>query len=215
MRQSLKEPPQTELGPGKGKLYEVGPLIMGSRLTTRKTYGAYSTLIYNKGGLVLRMLHFLMTDPSSGDGKPFFDMMKDFVSRYRDNTASTDDFRRVANEHFAHSPIAARYHIANLDWFFRQWVNQTYLPSYRMEYKVDSAADGKVIVSGSVIQENAPDDWLMPLPVVFKFAGGKSGFGTVIANGPTTPFQIKLPATPESIELDPQRWVLSEKTSTK
>jgi len=31
--------------------------------------------VTTKGSLVLRMLHFLFTDPQTGDGQPFFDMM--------------------------------------------------------------------------------------------------------------------------------------------
>ena len=59
---------------------DVGPLILGHRLSTSKTFGGYESLVYNKGGLVLRMLHFLMTNPSDGNGQPFFDMMRDFVT---------------------------------------------------------------------------------------------------------------------------------------
>jgi len=40
---------------------------------------AYRILTYNKGALVLRMLHFLFTDPSTGKDHAFFDMIKDFV----------------------------------------------------------------------------------------------------------------------------------------
>jgi hypothetical protein len=112
----------TESGPGKGRLVDVGPIILGHRLSTRKTRGAYQTLIYEKGALVLRMLHFLLSDPVTGEDKPFFDMMTDFVSRYREKAASTDDFRRVAGEHFAKSPIGRMYRQNNLDWFFAQWV---------------------------------------------------------------------------------------------
>ena len=214
MRRSLKEPPQTQVGPGKGKLVDVGPLILGQRLETKKTYGAYTTLVYNKGALVLRMIHFLMTNPSNGDGKPFFDMMKDFVERYRNKVASTDDFRMVANEHFAKTPIAMKYGLKDLNWFFRQWVYETSLPSYHLNYKIETQSDGSAIVTGTVDQENAPDGWFMPLPVVFKFGGDKAGFGTIAAHGPSNAFQIKLPTKPESMELDPQKWVLSEKTWT-
>ncbi len=215
MRQSLKDPPYTAMGPGKGKLVDVGPIILGHRLETKKTHGAYSTLIYNKGALVLRMIHFLMTDPSSGNGQPFYDMMKDFVNKYRDNVASTDDFRNVANEHFARTPIARKYGLKNLDWFFQQWVHGTALPSYRLEYQIESLPDGTANVTGNVIQENAPENWFMPLPVVMKFGGDKYAYGTVAAVGPNAPVKIKLPMKPESIELDPKRWVLSDKTSTK
>lgn len=216
MRQSLKDPPYNNLGlPGKGRLNDVGPLILGRRLETRKTYGAYSALVYNKGALVLRMIHFLMTDPASGNGQAFFDMMKDFVNRYRDKVASTDDFRKVANEHFARAPIAQKFGLKNLDWFFQENVYSTVFPSYKLDYSVGTGPDGSVMVSGNVTQENAPDNWFMVLPVVFKFAEGKFAYGALRSYGPKTPFQMKLPMTPVSLELDPHRWVLSEKTSTK
>jgi Peptidase family M1 domain len=215
MRSSLKDPPQTVLGPGKGKLVEVGPLILGHRLETRKTYGAYNALVYNKGGLVLRMLHFMMTDPSSGNGQLFYDMMTDFVNRYRDKVASTDDFRMVANEYFARSPIGKSLGMTNLDWFFRQYVYDTAFPSYKMEYAVENAQGGGVALTGAVTQENVPDNFFMVLPVRFKFGEGKFAYATVTAMGAKTPFRFRLPTRPENVELDPQHWILSEKTSTK
>src|SRR4051794_25452 len=160
------------------------------------------------------MLHFLFTDPNSGKGDAFYDMMKDFVSRYRDGVASTDDFRRVANEHFARTPIAQRYHLTDLNWFFQQWVYQTGLPTYKLEYKVSSNPDGSAMLSGDVIQDKVPETWQMPLPIVIKFAGNKYATATVMAKGARMPFQLKLPVAPSSVDLDPQRWVLSENTST-
>ncbi len=213
-RRSVKDPPMTPTGPGKGKLTDVGPLILGHRLETRKTRGAYTALVYDKGAMVLRMIHFLMTDPSNRDGKAFFDMMKDFVGRYKNKVASTDDFRMVANEHFAKTPIAQKYHLTDLNWFFRQWVYSTELPSYRLNYQIQDQPDGSVVVTGTVNQDNAGPDWFMPLPVVFKFGGDKYAYGTVAALGPSAPFTIKLPIKPESMALDPDRWVLSEKTSS-
>ena len=55
---------------GQGKLADVGPIILGHRLNTSKTFGAYQALIYNKGALVLRMLHFLMSNPDTGTTEP-------------------------------------------------------------------------------------------------------------------------------------------------
>jgi hypothetical protein len=214
-RRSLKQPPQTEAGPGKGRLVDVGPIILGHRLETRKSYGSYSTLIYNKGSLVLRMLHFLFTDPGTGNGQPFFDMMKDFVNQYKDNSASTDDFRRVANEHFVNTPIAKKYGLTDLNWFFEEWVYETALPTYTLEYSIDDQTDGTAIISGNVIQENAPENWIMPLPVVMNFGGNRNAVGTVVANGPKQSFKIKVPAHPAKVELDPDHWVLSDKTVTK
>ena len=213
-RNSLKDPPMTRTGPGKGRLVDVGPIILGHRLNTTKTSGAYQTLIYNKGALVLRMLHFLFTDPDTGAGDAFFAMLTDFVNRYRDGYASTDDFRQVVNEHFAKTPIARTYGITNLDWFFSQWVYQTDLPSYQLEYHFEDQPDGKVLMTGNVTQGNAPSNWFMVLPVALTF-GKQAAYTTVRANGPSFPFVLHLPSRPSKVELDPRRWVLSEKTSTK
>lgn len=215
MRRSLRDPPLTEGSIGNGRLNDVGPIILGHRLETTKTRGAYSTLIYAKGGLVLRMLHFLFTDPGTGDDKAFFEMMSDFVARYRDQSASTDDFRDVANEHFARTPVARRYGLRDLNWFFIQWVYQTGLPSYKVEYSIEEVAGGAVMLRGQVFQENVPENWMMPLPLLLNFGGDKHGVATVLAKGPKAPFEIKLPLRPRKVELDPAHWVLSEKTSTE
>ncbi len=214
MRESLRLPPETRTGPGKGKLSEVGPIILGHRLNTSKTYGAYNTLVYNKGGLVLRMLHFLFTDPNTGEGDAFFAMMKDFVEQYRNKVASTDDFMRVANEHFVNTPIAQRYKLNNLNWFFRQWVYQAYLPTYSMDYTLQDQPDGTCLLSGTVMQENAPEDWSMVLPVFFSFGSDSGARTTIVAIGSKTNFSLKLPRRPKKVELDPQNWILSEKTKT-
>ena len=213
MRRSLRDPPVTRTGVGKGRLTDVGPIILGHRLNTSRTGGAYQTLIYSKGALVLRMLHFLLTNPSTGDDKPFFDMMSDFVSRHRDGHASTDDFRAVANEHFARTPTAQKYKLRDLNWFFSQWVYQTGLPSYRVEYSIQDAADGKAVITGNVFQENVPENWFMPLPLVMNFGGNQYASGTVMAYGTKAPFEIKLPMKPKKVELDPTHWVLAERTS--
>ncbi|HKY26848.1 MAG TPA: M1 family aminopeptidase [Pyrinomonadaceae bacterium] len=215
LRSSLKDPPITQTGVGKGRLVDVGPIILGHRLSTRKTQGAYGTLIYNKGALVLRMLHFLLTDPSSGDDRRFFDMMTDFVGRYRDRAASTDDFRGVANEHFAKSPIGIKYKLDNLDWFFRQWVLNADMPSYEFEYSLQDQPDGKVLLTGTVTQKHVPESWFMVLPVVMSFGGNQEARGTVHAYGPSTKIQIRLPARPKKISLDPDHWIIAENTSTK
>lgn len=214
LRSSLKDPPVTTTGLGKGKLVDVGPIILGHRLNTEKTQGAYQTLIYNKGALVLRMLHFMFTDPSSGEGQPFFTMMTDFVERHRNSNASSDDFRAVANEHFVKTPIAQKYGITNLNWLFLQAVYQTALPSYELKYKIEDQPDGKVIVTGTVFQKNAPENWIMVLPVRFSFGDKQTASGTVLVQGPSSPFQIRLPMRPRNVELDPDRWILAESVST-
>jgi hypothetical protein len=215
MRKWLKEPPGTQRGIGKGRLVDVGPVILGHRLNTTETLGAYQALIYYKGGLILRMLHFLFTDAATGESKPFFDMLRDFARRHHNGWATTESFIQVANEHFPRTSIAQKYGLKDLNWFFSQWVYQSHLPSYRMEYQLESKADGSVAAVGTVYQENVPENWFMPLLLVARFGEDRSGHAIVHAYGPQTAFKVNLPLRPESVELDPDHWVLSESTSTK
>lgn len=215
MRRDLLNPPATDTGIGGGKLYEIGPLVLGHRLASRLSRNAYSALTYSKGCLVLRMLHFLFSDPRTGDDKAFFEMMKDFVRRHRNGAATTESFFAVASEHFARSPIGKKYGLHDLNWFLHQWVYQSVLPSYRLEYKIESRQGGGVVLNGTVYQENAPENWFMPLPLLLEFSGNRSASGTVHALGPVTSVQIPLPEQPTKVRLDPEFWVLSEKTTEK
>jgi len=212
-RYGLPFPVKTDQGIGTVKYAEIGPLILGHRLNSRKTSGAYG-IVYDKGALVLRMLHYLFIDPDTGSGQPFFDMMSDFVGQYRNKAATTEDFMRVAGAHFANTAIGKQFGLKDLDWFFQQWVFEAKLPSYRMEYQIESGDNGQKVLTGTLFQENAGPNWFMPLPVVCKF-GNQAGRITVYANGPQTAFKIPLPMAPSSVELDPDLWILSEKTLTK
>jgi hypothetical protein len=215
-RDELKMPPGTLTGIGHGRLVDVGPLVMGHRVESRETRGAYTALTYEKGALVLRMLHFLFTDPQTGDGKAFFDLMSDFVRRYKDSTATTEQFFAVANEHLKNTPLAQKYGYKDLNWFYRQWATQTYLPSYELSYHIEADTTGGVILKGELLQKGIPEGetWFMPLPLLLHFHGGKVSRGTLAVLGTHTPISIKLPQLPERVELDPELWILSDKTST-
>jgi aminopeptidase N len=214
-RDDLKAPPRTLTGVGPGRLVDVGPLIMGRRLNSRETLGAYTALTYKKGSLVLRMLHFLFTDPQTGDGKPFFDMMSEFVSDHKNGAASTQQFFALAGERFQKTPLAKKYGLKDLNWFYRQWVLQSYLPSYHLAYRIEDAPGGGAMLVGDLYQDVVPDSehWFMPLPLLLHLPGGKIARGTVAALGVKTVVKISLPARPEKVELDPELWVLSDKTT--
>jgi aminopeptidase N len=215
LRESLRNPPRTATGLGGGRLNDIGPIVLGLRLNTSKSIGAYQALIYNKGALVLRMLHFLMSNPANLDDAAFPAMMKDFVERYRNGAASTEQFMEVASQHFARTPIAQKFGLRDLNWFFRQWVYGTELPVYTLEYEIKTSADGATMISGVVKQDSVSKDWLMVLPVVFTFEGNQEARTALRAAGPSTPFELKLPMKPKKVELDPASWVLSEKTLTR
>jgi hypothetical protein len=213
-RERLRNPPRTAVGVGSGRLNDVGPIVLGLRLRSSKSADAYQALVYAKGALVLRMLHFLMTDPASGNDKAFTDMMTAFVERHRNGTASTADFERAATEHFVKTPIARKYGLTDLRWFFVPWTERTELPSYTLEYQL-ADQDGGVMLTGTLTQDNAVEGQFMPLPLLLTFDKNQEARTVVAANGPTTQVQLKLPMRPRKIELDPHSWILSEKTTTR
>jgi hypothetical protein len=216
-RDVLRASPRTSSGGiGKGRVADIGPIILGYRLSSSKSEGAPQGLIYSKGALVLRMVHFLLTNPANGNGDAFPAMMKTFVEKYRNGSASTEQFFQVASEYFAKSPIAARYNLPDLkEWFLRQWVYQAGFPSYHLDYDLQVQPDNTCIVTGTLRQEGVPDNWVMPLPIVFTMADKKVARTTVLAQGPSAKVQLKLPSKPIKVELDPDNWVLSDKTTAK
>jgi aminopeptidase N len=211
MRKRLLEPPVTETGVGKGRVADLGPIVLGLRSASPQTRNAYVSLVYAKGALVLRMLHFLLTHPGTGDDKAFYSMLQDFTSRYAGRAATTEDFFTVASEHFRRAPLGMKYHLQNLDWFYRQWVMQAVLPSYRMEYYLDPQPSG-VVLKGVLYQSGAPDDWFMPLPLLIRLGKDQEMRGSVQVKGEKSSFSIPLPAQPSAVLLDPDLYVLSEKT---
>jgi len=215
LRRSLLEPPRTGTGIRKGRLADVGPLILGHRVETRETRGAYQSLIYNKGALVLRMLHFLFSHPENGDPAAFFEMLRDFVRRHNNGSATTESFMEVANEHFVRTPLAQKYQMKNLNWFFHQWVYSAQLPSYRLEYALENQPDNSLLLQGTVYQEGVPENWFMFLPVTMRFGREGTSRSVVYVNGPKGTLRIRLPRKPDEVQLDPDEWVLSEKTSTR
>jgi hypothetical protein len=215
MRTSLLSPPHTDRGVAKGRLEDIGPLVLGYRLSTRVSLEAYTTLIYNKGALVLRMLHFLFTDPNTGIGQSFFNMMSDFVTRYAGRSAATEDFIAVANQHFTDTVIGRKLQMKDLNWFFDQWVYQTALPSYELDYDIEPQPDGSFLLQGTLSQDDVPNDWFMPLPLLIEMGKGRQARGVIYARGPQSPVRIKIRERPTKVELDPDHWILSAKTLTR
>ena len=216
MREALVQLPRTASGGvGKTRLNDIGPISQGHRLNTTQSGGAYQTLIYAKGALVLRMLHFLLSNPVNGTDVAFTAMMKEFVDKHRDGAARTEDFARIAGAHFATSPIATKFGLRDLDWFFRQWVHGTGLPTYALEYELKPQTDGSLMLAGTIKQDNVPQDFMMVLPVILSFDANQEYRTTVRATGPSSTFELRLPSKPRKIELDPFSWVLSEKTTTR
>jgi hypothetical protein len=193
---------------------DAGPLWMGIRLDTFKTGGAYRRLIYPKGGFVLHMLRYLMYDRDTGD-KDFIAMMHDFVATYLNRNASTESFKSVVEKHMKAALDLERN--GKMDWFFREWVYGTEVPSYRLEYSLAPEPGGKFMFTAKVTQSGVSSRFVMGVPIYFDFDGSVQRAGSVALLGNMTSNEVKLrlPKRPKRVLLNANHDVLAAETVVK
>jgi aminopeptidase N len=193
---------------------DAGPVWMGLRLDSFKSAQAYNRVVYAKGGYVLHMLRQLMRDPKNSDTE-FIAMMQDFVKTYANRSASTEDFKAIAEKHMPPGLDLERNH--RLDWFFRQWVYGTEIPKYRLEYSLTQQEDGKTLLKGALTQSGVSETFRMMVPLYAEIDGRIVWLGLLSAAGSTTgkEFRLALASKPKRVFLNAFQDVLaSEATST-
>ena len=107
---------------------DVGPVVMGARVSTSKTgRDVYQMLIYSKGAYILHMLQMFFWSAQYGDA-PFKAAMHDFVARFRNKAATTEDFKATMEKNMTKWMDLDGNH--RLDWFFNAYVYGTEVPKY-------------------------------------------------------------------------------------
>ena len=141
---------------------DVGPVVMGARVSTSRTgEDVYQNLVYSKGAYILHMLEMMFFDPKYGD-QPFKVAMHDFVATYRNQPASTEDFKAVMEKHMV--PRMDLDHNGKLDWFFNAYVYGTEVPTYTVTYDFSKRGDDTVM-HFKVVQSGVSEDFEMLVPV--------------------------------------------------
>lgn len=179
---------------------DAGPLWLGLRLDTFKTPWAYNRVVYLKGGFVLHMLRYMMQDPKSDD-KDFIAMMHDFVTTYTNRNASTEDFKLIVEKHM--KPGMDLDGNRRMDWFFREWVYGTEVPSYRLNYTLTPGDGGTVMLTATVTQSDVGPAFRMRVPLYAEFDARmvRLGFVPVAGSSTTQEFKVKLPKKPKRVVL--------------
>ncbi|GBC82539.1 hypothetical protein HRbin10_01666 [bacterium HR10] len=194
--------------------YRVGPLILGARLNTGRTSGAYERLVYAKGAFVLHMLRMMLRDPRAplgqGDDR-FIALMHEFTRTYAHRAASTRDFQRLVEKYM--TPEMDLDGNRSMDWFFRQWVYGTALPHYTLQYRLRPAPNGRHHLWLKITQSRVPEDFQMLVPVYLDDGRGKLtrlGVATLRGNG-AAETEVMLAARPERVLLNAFEDVLCTK----
>jgi hypothetical protein len=170
------------------KPYTVGPVTQGFRLSNGKTNAVYQFLVYPKGAYILHMLRMMMFDRKDAD-KSFMAMMQDFIKSHYNEDVSTEDFKKIVEKHMTKQMDLDGN--GRMDWFFKEWVYGTEMPSYRFEYQL---GDGTSL-SAHITQSGVSDNFKMLVPVYIDFGKGwvRIGAATIIGNSSVDLNNIKLP----------------------
>lgn len=178
-----------------------GPIALGSRNNTTSAEGDYFLVIYQKGAWVLHMLRNMLLDLPTMKEDRYRALMREFFTTYSDKPATTEDFRRIAERHAGGS----------LEWFFRQWVEGTDIPSYKWAYKVEEAGGGKYRIVLRVETANVAPDFQMYVPIKVDFGDGKIARVRALIKGPHSEQQLPLmPLKPRSLGFNEFESVLCE-----
>jgi len=190
---------------------DAGPVTIGHRLTSSQLPEAYEVVVYGRGTWLIHMLREMFRDADQESADPdarFFQVLRTVRERFDGRTLSTQDFQEAMEDAL---PGSLRYEgRKSLDWFFDGWVNGTALPSFQLSGVKFSHGNGKPVVTGTLLQKDAPDSLVTSVPIYATSPGGKPVYlGRVFADGPETEFHLPVPAGAHRLLIDPHRTVLT------
>lgn len=195
---------------------DAGAVTLGTRLVSSRLPGSYEAITYGRGTWLFHMLRSMMKDGERTEDKtrgtdgsePFVRALRTLRQRYEGKAVSTRELLEVFAEEL---PLSLRYQKKkSLDWFLEGWVNGNSIPKLETKgVKFSSKQSGRVLITGSILQKDAPQDLVTSVPV-YAVAGGKEPvlLGRVFADGDETSFHLSAPAGTRKIVLDPFETVL-------
>ena len=194
--------------PGTGKPVDsAGPLDFGYRLNSSNTPNAYRIITYEKGAWVIHMLRMMLREPrAKNPDARFEELLKDMLARYREKTFSARDFQSEVERLM--TPSMDLENSRSMDWFFDQWVRQTGIPEYSVDFTVHARKSG-VLVEGALHQSGVSKVFTERVPIYGVEPQGRKVFlRTVVTTGPSTPFRMSMRVRPVKLLIDPERTIL-------
>ena len=151
--------------------------------------GVLNRFVYQKAGWVLHMLRGTVGTARFHAG------IREYYRRYRDQNASSDDFRQVMEQ-------AAGM---ELSWFFDQWLRRGGLPQLKGSWRYDPAAKQIQI---ELAQVQAGSAYRLPIEIGITAATGPVRVERIELSQATGRFTIAADGEPRAVVLDPNTWVL-------
>ena len=138
-----------------------GPSYLGPRLEDSQEPRAWRTITYGKGTWVIHMLRRRMGD------ERFFAMLAALLKRYDRKEISNENFRELAAQY-----LPPKSDDPKLEAFFEQWVNETGIPTLKLNYSVKGKAPALRLV-GTLTQSDVGEDFSALTPVEIRLGRGK------------------------------------------
>ncbi len=170
---------------------EAGPIWLGRRLSSSQSDDYYD-IMYCKGAYVLHMLRCMMRDWARDSDEDFSEMMRDFITTYYREPASTLDFQNIVERHVGKP----------MDWFFDQWVFGIDVPELDYDANIHER-DGKFLVDLTIEQSRVSDSFISIVPIRLVFDDELSIVMSVQAKGHLTETTLPpLDFKPKDIEFN-------------
>jgi aminopeptidase N len=148
--------------------------------------------VYQKGGWVLHMLRGQIGTDA------FWAGIREYYRRYQNQSASTDDFRRVMEQ------VSG----ADLRWFFDQWLTRSGVPKVEGSWRYDAAAKQ---ITVTLSQTVAGEPFRLPIDIgIVASAGAAPRIEKAELAARTGTFTFAADTVPASVTLDPNTWLLFE-----
>lgn len=198
---------------------DAGPVTLGVRLLSSHFPEGYEAISYGRGTWLFHMLRTMLQDgatprPGSrrrlqgGTDEPFVRALRKVRERYEGKSIGTRELLEVFAEEL---PSTLRYEgKSSLDWFLAGWVNGTALPKLELKTVKFTEKGNATVVSGTILQKDAPADLVTSVPIYAVFAGTPPLLlGRVFADGKESTFHLSTSARVHKIVLDPYQTILS------
>lgn len=193
-------------------LLEAGPVTFGLRLSSSEFPAAYEAISYGRGTWLFHMLRTMLQESDRKAGAKtaddaFLRALLRLRTEYSDKTLSTAQLIRVFEEEL---PRSLWYeNRKSLDWFLDGWVNGSAVPTYQLRDLKFADKANSTLVSGMIVQADAPDTLVTPVPLYASIGGRNVFVGRVFAEGHETTFHLTAPLHVRKILIDPEQTLLS------
>lgn len=148
---------------------------------------------YCKGSWVLHMLRYL--NPTA-----FFNTLSVYRDSFEYGCASTEDLKNIFSQAYG----------TDLTWFFDEWVYDQGYPVYNVYWDCQPAG-GNYLLNISIHQDqtNAPPVFHMPVQILIHM-GNVDSLLNIPINSSVTNLQLLVSQDVDSIEFDPNTWLLCQ-----